>query len=115
MILGIFLVIPSLLATWVSYWSTNLFSSLSNRISRTVCLVAPGVLALLAAAFYNLSGTEIQILSSLDQSSNIAPHGHEAAALLLALTTVLIVATLLLAGLMSSLVDYFAKRENREI
>ncbi len=93
MILAIFVVISALLATWVSYWSTNLFRSLSNRASRIACLVSPGLLAITAGivtgAYLGASGAEIQLSDH--------PARYEIAATILAITTLLIVPTLLLA------------------
>jgi hypothetical protein len=95
----ILIVFPALLATWVSYWSTNLFKPLSNRPSRIACLISPGVLAVtigLALCIYlGASGTDIQL-------PDLAVR-YVAPALLVGLTTLLIIPTLLIASLAGKL------------
>jgi hypothetical protein len=103
----ILIVFPALLATWVSYWSTNLFKPLSNRPSRISCLVSPGVLAVtigLALCIYlGAAGTDIELPDL--EVKYVAP------ALLMGLTTLLIIPTLLIALLVSKLSRHAGPRK----
>jgi len=90
MLLALLVVIPSLLATWVSYWSTNLFGSLSNRPSRVITLISPTMIAAATGIILTVSGTDIEI-------PDLSGRHYVAEALLLALTALLIILTLLLA------------------
>lgn len=89
MLLAILVVIPSLLATWVSYWSTNLFASLSNRPGRITSLIVPLPIAVATATIFTASDTDLQLPDLTGK--------YVAASLLLALTALLILVTLLLA------------------
>jgi hypothetical protein len=95
MFLAILVVVPSLLATWVSYWSTKPFKSLSNRASRIVSLISPVRMAVTTGIILGVSGTDLPIP---DLTAKYA-----AAALLLAVTLSLILPTLLLAFLVGKL------------
>jgi hypothetical protein len=98
MVLAIFIAIPSLLATWVSYWSTSLFTSLSNRASRITTLITPALIAAGAGIIVGVSGPDIQVPD---------PTGYRVvAALLLALTLSLILPTLVLAFIAGKLFNH---------
>jgi hypothetical protein len=109
MLQAILIVFPALLATWVSYWSTNLFKPLSNRPSRISCLISPGVIAVtagLALSFYaGAADTDIQLPDLT--TKYVAP------ALLAGLTTLLIIPTLLIALLVGKLSSHTG-REKRD-
>jgi hypothetical protein len=108
MILAILvLTIPVLLATWVSYWSTNLFKSLSNRTSRIACLVAPGFLAVTTlvtlSVYLGASGTDIDLPDLTGK--------YAARAFLLAITALLVIVTLLIALVAGGVAGTFKSRK----
>ena len=100
MVWGILVIVPSLLAGWVCYWFGSVFPLLSGRVSRIVCLVCPVLFsvgfALVVGEVLGASGTEIQFSDRPEKGL---------AALLLAITLVLVLLTLpiaLLAGRIQS-------------
>jgi hypothetical protein len=86
------LLIPSLLASWFCYWFSSVFPSLANRTSRIICIACPFVLAILLAVIFSISlGESGADFSIPDHPKRVIP------ALLVAIATVLVIPTLLLA------------------
>jgi hypothetical protein len=105
MILVTFAFFSALLASWVSYWSTNLFKSLSNRSSRITCLICPGLIAattcIALGNYLSASGTEVQI------PNPTGPYLIEG--VILALTLLLVLITLMLAFFAGKLFNHTGK------
>ena len=104
---ALFFVIPALLATWVSYWSTGLFSSLLSRASKIACLVMPTPLAiievLLIGLYLGSSGIDVK---EIDLS-----HRYVIGSLVFGATTLLVIPTLLLASLTGRVAKSIKNRE----